>query len=423
MITTSFQLKTILVHLPAYREPELVPTIIDCLRNAKFSERIHFGICRQYCESDGFDDIDKFRLRKGFKVIDVPFEEAQGLAWARAQINERLLDTEDYILQLDSHHRFIQDWDEILIQMHDGLKSDGIPKPLIGGYLPMYSPEDDPNRRVDCPWQAQFACFYPFGTIFIRPGELPNWENLNKPPRARFLSGHFCFGDAQWAKDVLHDPDIFFSGEEINLTVRSFTHGYDIFHSHKLIIWHATMRKERDGILVWDDQNKLGKVDWHAHQMRGRSKIKQLFCGVDNGFTILPKYGLGHERTIEEYENFAGINFKNHWVQEYTIANNYPPNPKESTWVASFYHLVHINRAELPGADYQFILIAFDDNTGTGIHSRKIEAEKLESFYSGHSIHYEEIFFHNTDIRPVRMVAWGYSSERGWVERIERSLL
>ncbi len=40
--------ETIFIHLPAYRDPELVPTIKDALKNAKYPKRIHFGICRQY---------------------------------------------------------------------------------------------------------------------------------------------------------------------------------------------------------------------------------------------------------------------------------------------------------------------------------------------------------------------------------------
>ena len=44
----SKKLETILLHLPAYRDPELIPTIKDALDKAKYPERIHFGICRQY---------------------------------------------------------------------------------------------------------------------------------------------------------------------------------------------------------------------------------------------------------------------------------------------------------------------------------------------------------------------------------------
>ena len=39
-------MRTILLHLPAYREPELVPTIKDALAQAEFPERVHFGIMK-----------------------------------------------------------------------------------------------------------------------------------------------------------------------------------------------------------------------------------------------------------------------------------------------------------------------------------------------------------------------------------------
>ena len=69
---------TILVHLPAYREPELIPTIESALENAKNPERIHFGICRQYNPEDGFDNVDKYRDDPRFKIKDIPYEEAKG---------------------------------------------------------------------------------------------------------------------------------------------------------------------------------------------------------------------------------------------------------------------------------------------------------------------------------------------------------
>ena len=114
--------KTILLHLPSYRDPELVPTIQSALKNAKYPDRIHFGICRQYHPEDMFDNIDEYRNDKRFHILDVLYTESKGLPWARAQINENLLTDQDYILQLDSHHRFIHHWDEILIEMHHGLE-------------------------------------------------------------------------------------------------------------------------------------------------------------------------------------------------------------------------------------------------------------------------------------------------------------
>lgn len=417
--------KTIFIHLPAYREPELIPTIEDAIAQAKYPNRLRFGICRQFNPDDGFDNVDEFRSDDRFRIIDIPYEQAKGLPYARMRINELIEDGDDYILQLDSHHRFVKNWDEILIKMHRGLEKKGH-NPIITGYLPSYSPHNDPDGRTNEPWLQQFAAFYPHGTIFIRPIGIPDWKTLKEPIPSRFLSGHFCFARAEWGREIKHDPDIYFSGEELNLTIRSYTHGYDFFHPNIVIIWHATMREERDGILVWDDQSKRGE-DWWTQQNTARAKIRQLLRTEDNGFD-LAGVDIGDVRTIRDYEKYAGIHFQKRAIQLHTLENKFPPNPIiedeqewEDSFLRSFYHLVNIERRELPENDYSSIYIAFDDEHGVGIFNRSIDGENLRRFMEeGIPIHYEEMFV--TNVWPSRMVAWAYSEERGWVERVERRI-
>jgi hypothetical protein len=414
----------ILIHLPAYREPELVPTIKNALENAEYPERLVFGICRQYNPDDGFDNVDEFRDDPRFKIRDIIYTEAKGLAYARAIINDELLEDEEFVLQLDSHHRFKKNWDSTLIEWYYDLVNDGY-NPLICGYLPYYNPKNDPGDRVMEPWFSMAQSFYPHGTIFIRPTGVPNWQSIPKPYPARFLSGHFAFGPNQWAKDVRHDPNIFFSGEEINLTVRSYTHGYDLFHPHRVIIWHATMREERAGMLVWDDQHKRGESMWYKQQDIGRSRIRQLLDVEDNGHD-LSVYTLGTKRTLRDYEKYAGIHFKKRSFQKWTIDNKFPPNPYtykseeewENSFNRSFYYLVNVERKQLPNDDYDFILIAFDDENGKSINSKYINGNDLKRFLKGDGpIHYEEMFLVDKD--PSRVVYWAHSPERGWVERVE----
>ncbi len=420
------ELPTIFLHIPSYRDPETVPTIKSALENAKYPKRIHFGICRQFSEDDGFDNLDQWRSDKRFKIMDVPYKEAQGLPWARAQINETLLTNEDYICQLDSHHRFEKDWDETLIEMHNGLEAKGY-RPILAAYLPLYTPFNDPAGRTMEPWQQQFACFYPHGTIFIRPGLLHGWKEMTEPPMSRFLSGHFCFARAQWAKEIRHDPEIYFSGEELNLTVRSYTHGWDLFHPHKLVIWHSTMREERSGILKWDDDAKNG-VDWWRKQDHARKRIRVLLRTEEDPNIDLKGYDLGTVRSLRDYEKYAGVHFQTKSVQQYTLDNKYPPNPyikDDQVWLnsfaKSFYHLVNVTPHELYGKDYEHILIAFDDEEGMNINSKYIKGQQLIEFMrDGKNIHYEEFFL--TDKTPKRMVAWGWSQSRGWSERIEHKI-
>jgi hypothetical protein len=420
------KLPTILIHLPSYRDPELVPTIKSALENAKYPKRIHFGICRQFSEDDGFDNLDEYRNDKRFKIMDVPYKDAKGLPWARAQINETLLTNEDYICQLDSHHRFAKDWDETLIDMHKGLEARGF-NPILAAYLPLYTPFNDPQGRTMEPWQQQFACFYPHGTIFIRPGLLHGWKDMTEPPMSRFLSGHFCFARSKWAKEIKHDPEIYFSGEELNLTVRSYTHGYDLFHPHKLVIWHSTMREERSGILKWDDDSKNG-INWWKKQEDARKRIRVLLRTEEDSNIDLSGYDLGTARSLRDYEKYAGFHFKTKSVQQYTLDNKYPPNPIiqddtlwESSFAQSFYHLVTVTPQQLHGKDYEHILIAFDDENGININSKYIKGEQLRAFIEdGKNIHYEEFFL--TSKIPKRIVAWGWSEARGWTERIEHKI-
>lgn len=417
--------KTILVHLPSYRDPELIPTIKSALENAKYPERIHFGICRQYNPEDGFDNVDEYRNDDRFHIMDVLYTEAKGLPWARAQINENLLTNQDYILQLDSHHRFAENWDETLIDMHKGLEKKGY-KPILAAYLPLYTPFNDPEGRADVPWQQQFVCFYPHGTIFIRPGLLHGHEMMTEPPMSRFLSGHFCFAKSQWARDVRHDPDIYFSGEEINLTVRSYTHGYDMFHPHKMVVWHSTMREERSGILKWDDDSKQG-VDWYNKQEYARKKIRVLLGSEEDPTIDLTGYDLGTERTLRDYEKYAGVHFKRKSVQKYTIDNFYPPNPLikdndlwEKSFMNSFYYLVTVDKNLFSDNNYNFVLVAFDDENGQSINSKYIDGHDVNMFNQGQNIHYEEYFL--TDKIPTRVVYWAHSEEKGWCERVEHKI-
>lgn len=414
----------IFIHLPAYREPELLKTIDSALENAEYPNRLVFGICRQYNPEDGFDNVDHLRGNKQFKIKDILYTEAKGLAYARGVINDELLDDEEFVLQLDSHHRFDKNWDTTLLTWYKDLVKDGY-NPLICGYLPYYNPFNDPEDRVQEPWLTEAASFYPHGTIFIRPTGVPNWRELTKPYPARFLSGHFAFGPNKWAKDIRHDPNIFFAGEELNLTVRSFTHGYDLFHPHRVIIWHATMRTERDGKLVWDDQNKRGDSMWWKQTEVGRSRVRQLIGVSDEGHD-LTGYDLGTVRTIRDYEKYAGIHFKNKSLQKYTKENKFPPNPIiedekewEDSFMYSFYYLVNITRDMLPGV-YTSVLVAFDDENGIGVESEFIDDYRLDNFINNSTpIHYEKMFL--IDKPPTKVVYWGLNGSE-WKERVEIKL-
>jgi len=142
----------IFVQIASYRDPELLNTIRDCLAKAKYPKNLTFGICWQRDEKE---TLSEFATDKRFRVLDVPFADSKGACWARHSI-QQLYKNEDYTLQLDSHHRFVQDWDVKCIDTLKKLQEVGYKKPLLTGYIPSYNPTNDPAERVQEPWKMDF---------------------------------------------------------------------------------------------------------------------------------------------------------------------------------------------------------------------------------------------------------------------------
>ena len=262
---------TIFVQIASFRDPQLHLTIESMLKNAKYPKNLVIGICNQHNPEDDFN-IDKYRNDSRFRIIDVLDVESKGVCWARHQV-QQLYQGEDYTLQIDSHMRFEKEWDKTLIQMIKGLQKKGYKKPLLTGYVSSFNPENDPNERVREPWRMVFDRFIPEGAVFFLPETIPNWKDLTEPVTTRFYSAHFCFTLGKFAEEVQHDPEFYFHGEEISIAVRAYTHGYDLFHPHKVVIWHEYTRKGR--IKQWDIDK-----EWYKKNESSHKKNRQLF-GMD----------------------------------------------------------------------------------------------------------------------------------------------
>ena len=53
-------MEKIFVSIAAYRDPELVKTIKDCLNKAKNPQRLVFVICWQHAKEDEWDTLELF---------------------------------------------------------------------------------------------------------------------------------------------------------------------------------------------------------------------------------------------------------------------------------------------------------------------------------------------------------------------------
>ena len=412
----------IFVQIASYRDPQLIPTIESMLENAKFPQNLVLSIARQFNPEDKFDDLSNYEKDERFKILNIDYKESKGVCWAR-HLTQQQYNGEEYTLQIDSHMRFEKNWDKTLIDMIKDLQSKGYKKPLLTGYVSSFDPDNDPKGRVLEPWRMAFDRFTPEGVVFFLPEVIPNWKKLDGPIPARFYSAHFCFTLGQFSKEVQHDPEFYFHGEEISITVRAFTHGYDLFHPHKVVIWHEYTRKGRTK--QWDDDK-----NWYKKNEACHIKNRQLL-GVDGEvYSGDTSEWFGTERTIRDYEKYAGLLFEKRAIQQFTLDKNYPPNPYDyktedewkDTFLSIFKHCIDVDLNRVPETDYDFWVVAFHnakDETIYRLDADLNEINRLKTDPDRVAKIWREF---NTQERPTYWVVWPHSVSKGWCDRIVGAL-
>jgi GT2 family glycosyltransferase len=412
---------TIFVQIAAYRDPELLPTIRHALEKADHPENLRFGIGWQYNPEDAWEtQIDEIKNDDRFVIIGVDWRNAKGPCWIRHQIN-KLYGGETYTLQLDSHHRFSDHWDTQLIEMLEDLRKKGHQRPLLSSYLPSMEPSSWPESRVEDPWIMEFDRFAPEGPVHFLPHTIDEWRELDSPVPTRFISGHFIFADGEFVKDVPYDPDYYFHGEEINLSVRAYMAGYDLFAPHRPIIWHYYYRngtpKHWEDDSTWLERDKAS----HAHNRN--------ILGMDGNYDE-QKTLTKHRRSLLDYEMYAGLEFKTRRAHLKTIEKVRPPISADTeehyNGLASYHKVcVDVYRGEFTENDYDLWAVALEDADGNEICRADALEEEINQILS---VPYEQDKFSHiwrtfySDKQPTKWVVWPHSKSKGWTPRLTGQL-
>lgn len=294
-------MESIFINIASYRDNELDRTITDCLKKAAHPERIFFGVHWQHDSHEFFEQSFNPRVR----VIETDYRQSRGACWARHEA-QKLYNGEDYVLQLDSHMRFVQGWDLICIDSLTQLQDRGNRKVIISNLMPSYDPDDDqnlPQRYL----VYRLGEFNPDGALQLKASV------VSQLPRNRFspglsISAAFLFSIGDLYRDVKIDPDLYFEGEEISYAVRAYTYGYDLWAAHFPIVYHYFLRKtDRKH---WDDHG-----DWGPRSLVAKARMRSLLT-MTNEVPDLGRYGLGTVRSLQDYERYAGVDFKKRFVNE-----------------------------------------------------------------------------------------------------------
>ena len=309
----------IFVSIASYRDPQCQWTVKDLFDKAMRPERVFVGICWQY---DPERDQDCFQVPyprpAQVRSLVVNWRDAKGVSWARHEI-QKLWQGEEYVLQIDAHMRFVIGWDVAMIQE---LKLCDSPKPLLSCYPPPFTPPNDlpanPKLNV-CTMQS----FQPDGNLRGKSPEIGFVPE--KPMRGAFVMGAFIFARSRFFEEIPYDPYLYFDQEEITLAIRLFTHGWDVFSSHRTLLYHyyydpAKIKRETHLGDFYKEEETANKMRWFME--RGTKRFNHLTgyeLSDDPDVTAeLDKYGFGNVRTLQAFEVFTGIDFNKKTVSKKT---------------------------------------------------------------------------------------------------------
>lgn len=310
-------METIFIQIASYRDPELIPTVLDCIEKSSNPQRLYFGICAQYDPlEDNLEDL--LFVHSNIKLKFINYTQAKGTCWARS-VAQSLYSGETYSLQIDSHMRFTKDWDIKLIDIWKSLNDE---KGILTAYPGKYYPDEPESEWPDEPptvcgvYRVHKNQFKQRGYFFR--------EDEDRVLNGVALSAAYIFGSGKLVTDVPYDPNLYFEGEEMSLALRLYTSGYNIYHPNKVILFHYWLRHGQPR--HWTDSK-----DWGEYQKTAIKRINSLIGLDDDDLGI---YSLGNVRTLEDYKNYSGIDVVNGGIHTSRLESLEPPlDYSQGKWV------------------------------------------------------------------------------------------
>jgi hypothetical protein len=288
--------KTIFITIAACGEFFLEQTIRSAISLASNPNRISFGVFNNILDKNlvSYWDVSRdksFKSKEEFSMLSNPFfTNNEQIVYAElttsvpmgvghGRFNAALLSSEesyDYFFQIDSHTIFSNDWDKIIIENYNKVKQEEEVDSIILSCIPGISWTYDPKNRNDV--YSYQELLNENGIKFLNPYEnnynnlnfdffngvprisLNGWapshsgstfssENVGVPiviggegfaykdyEETNCVHASFMFGKYSMLRDVMHDPQDSFSGDQTNYSLRLLSRGYRIFSVKKPIL-------------------------------------------------------------------------------------------------------------------------------------------------------------------------------------------
>ena len=336
---------SIFVSLGTYRDPYCPMTLKSLYSNAQNTDRLYVGLLQQNCfeaecrtgvlvggkvetmgsDMDCYEEFCKSPegIRSNacntgqVRLFNVNESESLGPYMAR-YLTAKLYRGEQYYLQIDSHSEFVRDWDAKLIQM---ITDSEAKKPVISAYPPdsSYPWKDSIGFRM-C--DSEFAKAQIEWQI-IRLGSSMAFDKQvpRRPKYAPFVAAGFFFCWSGFLHEVPFDPLLpwIFMGEEISMSARLWTAGYDIFSPTTNVLNHYYVRRHYPKF--WESVNRFFKRPIHNNlvelvlkrvkTMLDYPESRPELINPSSVLYRLDEWSMGRERSFHEYMDMVGIDTVN----------------------------------------------------------------------------------------------------------------
>ncbi|HHO46881.1 MAG TPA: methyltransferase domain-containing protein [Desulfobacteraceae bacterium] len=315
----------IFVLLASYRDCECEKTINGLFHKASRPENISVGICWQYSDEDAFRCFDPdMGYADAIRITRIPYQETRGVCWAR-RIAQEFWDGEEYTLIVDSHMLFEQNWDRYFIEELQKCPS---ARPLLSHYPAGYELPDvksrippvvnaahsRKNRFASCCFVADYNIR---GNMFLLEPDPPAEE----PIRGFFYAAGFAFGPSQFLQEVPYDPCLDWEEEEIAISLKLWTHGWDIFSPRKHYIYHLYHTGKRPG--TPDFRKAVNRRELEQRALISKKRFYHLLgireTGDKEALRDLDLYPLGSRRSIIDFEMAAGVSLERSAATERSV--------------------------------------------------------------------------------------------------------
>lgn len=310
----------IFISIASYVDVLLERTITQAIAKADHPENLVFGVVDQSAIHENSRRIDS-SLGANIRYVNVRPEDSRGCCWAR-NMAMSLYENEDWFMQIDSHMDFEQGWDTYLLNYAHMLQLSEVPA-VISFYPPAFE-WDGANSKLHRYSDGTLYNGLVMGSVFAEgPDASPKLQFIahyqagNEIMQGFHVGGGLIFAPGSFADKFPADPRLYFIGEEQTLSVRLFTHGWNVYSTPASPIYHLYNTGNSYRPMHWDvAQNAKRKIHWADLEHTSTERFKDLvFRGKDLGV-----YGLGGKRTLDDFAQLCGIDYPNKAIRsEYQL--------------------------------------------------------------------------------------------------------